>query len=186
MNSLLDEIDRINSDAGDVTGGGVTYGADRVQNDLLDEICGDIDLDEAVDLDLFDLQTPADGFFYGAGGTQACSSAALDSQPLSNASASLSTAPSTNSDVSGALSDAGRAPTSLNNTLTNLDNTVTAVHDVSNPYAHQVSSVKSVHPIDSPTVSSSSSNKGVAGCGVDRSEERRVGKECRSRWSPYH
>ncbi len=24
------------------------------------------------------------------------------------------------------------------------------------------------------------------GCDVDRSEERRVGKECRSRWSPYH
>ena len=24
------------------------------------------------------------------------------------------------------------------------------------------------------------------GCGPDRSEERRVGKECRSRWSPYH
>ena len=23
-------------------------------------------------------------------------------------------------------------------------------------------------------------------CGVHRSEERRVGKECRSRWSPYH
>src|SRR5258707_14619612 len=23
-------------------------------------------------------------------------------------------------------------------------------------------------------------------CRVDRSEERRVGKECRSRWSPYH
>ena len=22
--------------------------------------------------------------------------------------------------------------------------------------------------------------------GEDRSEERRVGKECRSRWSPYH
>ena len=22
--------------------------------------------------------------------------------------------------------------------------------------------------------------------GYDRSEERRVGKECRSRWSPYH
>ena len=22
--------------------------------------------------------------------------------------------------------------------------------------------------------------------GMDRSEERRVGKECRSRWSPYH
>ena len=23
-------------------------------------------------------------------------------------------------------------------------------------------------------------------CGMTRSEERRVGKECRSRWSPYH
>ena len=26
----------------------------------------------------------------------------------------------------------------------------------------------------------------VAAAGLDRSEERRVGKECRSRWSPYH
>ena len=25
-----------------------------------------------------------------------------------------------------------------------------------------------------------------SGVGVGRSEERRVGKECRSRWSPYH
>jgi hypothetical protein len=25
-----------------------------------------------------------------------------------------------------------------------------------------------------------------AAAGTDRSEERRVGKECRSRWSPYH
>src|ERR1041384_8435629 len=24
------------------------------------------------------------------------------------------------------------------------------------------------------------------GCGLSRLEERRVGKECRSRWSPYH
>src|ERR1035441_11080045 len=24
------------------------------------------------------------------------------------------------------------------------------------------------------------------GCCLERSEERRVGKECRSRWSPYH
>ena len=23
-------------------------------------------------------------------------------------------------------------------------------------------------------------------CNIGRSEERRVGKECRSRWSPYH
>ena len=26
----------------------------------------------------------------------------------------------------------------------------------------------------------------IAADGPDRSEERRVGKECRSRWSPYH
>ena len=28
--------------------------------------------------------------------------------------------------------------------------------------------------------------KPIIGCEVYRSEERRVGKECRSRWSPYH
>ena len=28
--------------------------------------------------------------------------------------------------------------------------------------------------------------EGYAGCCAARSEERRVGKECRSRWSPYH
>src|SRR2546425_2283076 len=28
--------------------------------------------------------------------------------------------------------------------------------------------------------------KGVTSFSVERSEERRVGKECRSRWSPYH
>ena len=27
---------------------------------------------------------------------------------------------------------------------------------------------------------------GASGSGKTRSEERRVGKECRSRWSPYH
>ena len=26
----------------------------------------------------------------------------------------------------------------------------------------------------------------ITGAGRERSEERRVGKECRSRWSPYH
>ena len=26
----------------------------------------------------------------------------------------------------------------------------------------------------------------IAVAGLNRSEERRVGKECRSRWSPYH
>ena len=28
--------------------------------------------------------------------------------------------------------------------------------------------------------------KTMVDAGFDRSEERRVGKECRSRWSPYH
>src|SRR3712207_9127305 len=35
------------------------------------------------------------------------------------------------------------------------------------------------------TVSLDRAGKGVGG-ERDRSEERRVGKECRSRWSPYH
>ena len=29
-------------------------------------------------------------------------------------------------------------------------------------------------------------NAGIIGFSAFRSEERRVGKECRSRWSPYH
>ena len=29
-------------------------------------------------------------------------------------------------------------------------------------------------------------DKKLKHAGLDRSEERRVGKECRSRWSPYH
>ena len=28
--------------------------------------------------------------------------------------------------------------------------------------------------------------KSLADAAIKRSEERRVGKECRSRWSPYH
>ena len=31
-----------------------------------------------------------------------------------------------------------------------------------------------------------SAGEDVATTSTDRSEERRVGKECRSRWSPYH
>ena len=33
---------------------------------------------------------------------------------------------------------------------------------------------------------SDESNNGTMGYDQFRSEERRVGKECRSRWSPYH
>ena len=38
---------------------------------------------------------------------------------------------------------------------------------------------------DEPRLLVESVGVGVAGVGA-RSEERRVGKECRSRWSPYH
>src|SRR5262245_66180365 len=40
---------------------------------------------------------------------------------------------------------------------------------------------KSVHGVLNPTYQA-----GLRRDAVQRSEERRVGKECRSRWSPYH
>ena len=40
--------------------------------------------------------------------------------------------------------------------------------------------------INSLTVEKIADNQGVWPCATTRSEERRVGKECRSRWSPYH
>ena len=36
------------------------------------------------------------------------------------------------------------------------------------------------------SISLSNEYSGLISCRIDRSEERRVGKECRSRWSPYH
>src|SRR5256885_10072623 len=42
--------------------------------------------------------------------------------------------------------------------------------------------VGGVQKFDSAAISLAS----VSGGGANRSEERRVGKECRSRWSPYH
>jgi len=46
------------------------------------------------------------------------------------------------------------------------------------------------HPVWAPLIQAISGNKGLANglaCfAKPRSEERRVGKECRSRWSPYH
>ena len=39
---------------------------------------------------------------------------------------------------------------------------------------------------DRPAVSYEGVTIYVAAADVPRSEERRVGKECRSRWSPYH
>ena len=47
---------------------------------------------------------------------------------------------------------------------------------------------KKVRVIQSHGGSGSQARSVVEGCNADvvRSEERRVGKECRSRWSPYH
>ena len=42
------------------------------------------------------------------------------------------------------------------------------------------------HPDAEITFVNSTSNAGNKITDVHRSEERRVGKECRSRWSPYH
>ena len=39
---------------------------------------------------------------------------------------------------------------------------------------------------DRPRMTVTRSNKNLSVQVIDRSEERRVGKECRSRWSPYH
>jgi len=39
---------------------------------------------------------------------------------------------------------------------------------------------------DSPAFAIAEKARGEWVLRVDRSEERRVGKECRSRWSPYH
>ena len=44
----------------------------------------------------------------------------------------------------------------------------------------------SVQGVLQPTTSYSVSGTTLTMAGVTRSEERRVGKECRSRWSPYH
>src|SRR3712207_6860091 len=39
---------------------------------------------------------------------------------------------------------------------------------------------------EEPKAEERARENGQANEGADRSEERRVGKECRSRWSPYH
>ena len=41
-------------------------------------------------------------------------------------------------------------------------------------------------PIQQQAIPVALSRKDILGCAQTRSEERRVGKECRSRWSPYH
>jgi len=58
------------------------------------------------------------------------------------------------------------------------------------PMLDQVSALLGSVPKDSLAQLLDQSSQGLGGGGYDlgslRSEERRVGKECRSRWSPYH
>src|ERR1035438_5919871 len=42
------------------------------------------------------------------------------------------------------------------------------------------------HPLSKPDHVGCNRRSALCRGGGDRSEERRVGKECRSRWSPYH
>src|SRR5256886_12754632 len=46
--------------------------------------------------------------------------------------------------------------------------------------------IMNLRVVDNRTQRNVSLPKAVARFGLKRSEERRVGKECRSRWSPYH
>ena len=41
-------------------------------------------------------------------------------------------------------------------------------------------------PIQKQAIPTMLNNEDIIGQARSRSEERRVGKECRSRWSPYH
>ena len=41
-------------------------------------------------------------------------------------------------------------------------------------------------PVDEAAIAAAMDRRRARGDGLSRSEERRVGKECRSRWSPYH
>ena len=42
------------------------------------------------------------------------------------------------------------------------------------------------HPGEAPLSANELAKRTILWVGIGRSEERRVGKECRSRWSPYH
>ena len=46
--------------------------------------------------------------------------------------------------------------------------------------------VEDGHILHSNVIATSVAEQALYGGVVPRSEERRVGKECRSRWSPYH
>src|SRR6266496_4842089 len=60
---------------------------------------------------------------------------------------------------------------------------VTGVQTCALPISNWTVNVTSSHALPAGTVWMGTS---LFAAGLARSEERRVGKECRSRWSPYH
>ena len=53
-------------------------------------------------------------------------------------------------------------------------------------FVEDILNITAVHPMRNDAVESLLEKDGGMSSDLDRSEERRVGKECRSRWSPYH
>src|SRR2546428_8326140 len=49
-----------------------------------------------------------------------------------------------------------------------------------------IGSAANAHQLTSPLIASTIATPSAPSKNTKRSEERRVGKECRSRWSPYH
>ena len=82
------------------------------------------------------------------------------------------------------------------NTAAPAGNAGSGANGTANPYAYQNGYYRNTTPHQDEAVHSgayqqqnaagSAYNNPAGGQTTPRSEERRVGKECRSRWSPYH
>ena len=68
----------------------------------------------------------------------------------------------------------------------NLEKTSTAFHPDSLLHTMIICSGENLDKYSAPFLISSSKSAVLKTASPSRSEERRVGKECRSRWSPYH
>src|SRR5258708_29793096 len=93
----------------------------------------------------------------------------------------------------GALSEAGTFGQSVSVTLNGLDQTASyslpvQVTDATGSGAGWNLQISGSPLADSKghTLTQQVQLTAFVGCAPGRSEERRVGKECRSRWSPYH
>src|SRR5256885_9114578 len=73
----------------------------------------------------------------------------------------------------------GKRPEGLHRALGRVD-------DLADGEARFLDPVEKVQAVADLQVAEPFAAIGYMAQGIDRSEERRVGKECRSRWSPYH